>query len=306
MQRRYCDPGFPYSSAAFQALYGGTLSPGVYSGIDLEPSSISASQIVIRPGFFFVPTPEDGGVLVEETDSLSIPLTNFPPASATSYTVCSRYAPAAMGLLGGTSVSYYVTASLLTDHPSDGCILGWINHPGSSLPLIASYITQAPKQRIWEFGLSMMNRRPIHITAPDLVAALGNNTVAASGYDATDKRAWRGFSVAAGFTPTATVAYFHFPVRVRPYRFQLRSSIPTGQNVTVQLYDTAGALAVSQVLASHTAFSWDNVLYTFPSTSTWTLGGSALVMLSFTVPQGTSFKITDLVIDSWPYPMSSY
>jgi hypothetical protein len=303
VQRRYCDPGFPYSTAAFQALYGGTFSPGVYSGIDLALSPLSGSQIVINPGFFFVPTPEDGGVLVEETEAVTIPIANFPPSTATNYTVCSRYSPAAMGLLGGTAVIYYVTALQLSTQPSDGCILGWINHPGGSLPLSSDYITQAPKQRLWEFGLSMMNRRPIHTTAPDLVAAIGANTTAASGYDATDKNSWRGFFASA--TSSATIAYYHFPVRVRPYRFRLRSSIPLGQNITVQIYDTARALSVTQGLTSHVSFGWDNVVIP-PSGGTWTLGESALVVMSFTVPPGTTFKVTDLFIDSWPYPLPSY
>jgi len=305
-QKRYTDRGRPYDHEAWRALYRNTFSPGVYSGFSLSPSITSASQVVVAPGALMLPT----GIVVVEDSEVTIQMSGtFPPSLATTYTLFTMHSEAAVGLIGGEAMTYGSIASELTEQPDDGVILGWIRHPGGSVALAQSHITNAPKYAPSIVAQDAVARRPISVSAPNLVTTLGQGVSLTSGYETN--RAWRGFTnpstaidAGTGLTPVAT-SYFQFPIYARPYEFRLRSVIPIGDQIAVDILDTAGVSITTSTLSAHATFTENTV--SVPSTGgTFTTGAMATVKLTSTVSQGTIVKLADLTIDFWPYGFGQF
>lgn len=305
-QKRFTDRGRPYDHEAWRSLYKNTLTPGVYSGYTMSPSELSASRVTIAAGALLLPT----GIVVVEDTNVNVQINGiFPPSSATNYTVRTHHREAAMGLIGGEAMTYLVVSGLLTEQPSDGVILGWIRHPGGGIALEESHITNAPRYAPADVAADFSVRRPLAVSAPNLVTELGEGISHSSGYGSS--HAWRGFSnpssaidPATGVTPTAT-SYFQYPVYARPWEISIRSIIPIGDKIIANVYDTAGVLVISQTLTSHTNWSVDTI--SVPTNlGTFTMGEKATIKIVSTVSQGTIVKIADIVVDFWPYAFPQF
>jgi len=112
--------------------------PGVYLGYNITVTSptkiaISANGYLLQPD----------GILVTETLPVSLTMATL-PTIATIYTITCRHTD--VQTIGGTPALYAIeVGNFAINSLSDGVVLGWITHPGGALPLIASYITLAPK-----------------------------------------------------------------------------------------------------------------------------------------------------------------
>jgi hypothetical protein len=304
VQRRYTDRGRPYDHEAWRTLYEKTGSTGIYSGFDLTPGTVG-NQIVAAVGALLLPT----GIVVVETASTTIEIadgTSFPPSSAKNYTVATRHEEADNGLIGGEAMTYYVAENtLMTTQPSDGVVVGWIRHPGGGLPLIQEYITNAPKHAPLILVQDYVARLPVKLSPPTFPHGVyGQGVVDTSGYDSS--KVWTGFTnttdavdPATGVTPIVTL-YQQFPIYNRPYQIELESIIPTGDAIAVTLYDTAGAVSVTDTLSGNATFTRDTIEVP-QSGGTWTSGSLAVLKVVITVAINTTVKLSDLEIDFWPY-----
>jgi hypothetical protein len=270
--------------------------PGVYQGLDLEPSS-TTGELKVNAGSFLIPA----GLLVVETDAFYLPLTplGFPPALPTNYTVFSRYQPIAMGLIGGGPVTYSITASLLTSPPfSDSTILGWIRHPGGGVALSTDHITSAPKLNPWDLLRLAINRRPYRVTPPAFTSELGTGTTYTTTYTAPNVESV--FSVPLG-TPivTQTTARISFPIinGVGPYSVRIKSAFNAPLAVAIFARDSAGTPVANTTAFGRVGYAWDEIVV--DRSAVWTDNGT--VELVFTGIAGQSLKIPVLEVIYWPY-----
>lgn len=299
MQRRYVDRGRPYDHEAWRTLQASTKSVGVFSGFDLTPSTVVGSQIIAAPGALMLPS----GIVVVEDEEVTIELgTGFPPASATDYTVATQHDEADIGLISGEAMTYYVTASLLTAQPSDGTILGWIRHPGGSVPLETTFITNAPKNKPYEMAQNLIARQPFRVLAPDLIVE--SFPTDASAMDGFDTKVWRGFNYATtgGLGSVAVVGNLPFPVYAEPWEVNLTTILPLGCVITMNLYDTSGALVTSLGVSPHSTYT-TNTLSVTPGDGTWIAGGTGRLELVCEVARGTTIQFSELEVDFWPYAL---
>jgi hypothetical protein len=300
-QKRFTDRGRPYDHEAWRSLYRNTLSPGVYSGYTISPSITSASQITIAPGALLLPT----GIVVVEDAEVTVQIEGvFPPSAATDYTVKTYHREIATGLIGGEAMTYLVEATLVTEQPSDGVILGWIRHPGGGGPLEESYITNAPRYAPSAVAADFASRMPAKALAPLLVTTLGQGVSHTDGFQSG--QAYRGFTnpslaidPGTGVTPVAT-SYWQFPIYERPWEISIRSIVPVGDSITVSVYDSLNALVTSATITPHTAWQVDTISVP-PDTGTFTAGEKGTIKLVSVVAQGTIVKIADITADFWPY-----
>jgi len=296
VQRRYVDRGRPYDHEAWRTLLEVTNPVGVYSGFDLSPSTVVGSQIIAASGGLMLPS----GIVVVETEEVTVDLgSGFPPA-ATNYTVCTLHEEANVGLISGEAMTYYVTAALLTSQPTNGVILGWIRHPGGSIPLAASHITDAPKNR--DLAQDMAARTPFRQTPPHFVVpSLVTDMAEVEGYDT---RPWRGFNyaVTAGRGNAQVTAYVAFPVYAEPWQVNITTILPVGALMYAYLYDTAGASAGSNTFTAHATYT-TNILSVTPGSNTWTSGSTGLLKFIFDIPRGTTVQMANLEVDFWPYAL---
>ena len=305
-QKRFTDRGRPYDHEAWRSLYKYTLSPGVYSGYTLSPSSTSASQVVISAGALLLPT----GIVVVEDSEVTVQIEGvFPPSAPTNYTIKTEHSEAAMGLIGGEAMTYAAEAALLTEQPSNGVVLGWIRHPGGGVALEESHITNAPKYAPADVAKDFSARMPVVSSPPELVTELGAGVSNTEGFGSN--HTWRGFTnpstsidPGTGVTPVAT-SYFQYPIYERPWEVKLRTIVPIGDQIEVTLYDSLGAVAASTTLTSHT--TWEVATISVPTdTGTFTIGTQATIKLVSTIAQGTIVKLADFAVDFWPYAFPQF
>jgi hypothetical protein len=305
-QRRFVDRGRPYDHEAWRGLYRTTMSPGVYSGYTLSPSSISASQIVISPGAVLLPT----GIVVVEDHEVSIQIDGvFPPSTATSYTVKTYHREIATGLIGGEAMIYLVEASLVTAQPSDGVILGWIRHPGGGVALDQSHITNAPKYAPSVVASDCAARMPVVAPAPLLVTTLGTGVSHDEGF--STNQVWRGFSNPSTATDPITlltpvaISYWQYPLYARPWQVSIRSIVPIGDQIEVSIHDSTGIILTTATISSHTAWQVDTIQVP-ASGGTFTAGSKGTIKLISTVSQGTTVKVADISVNFWPYALPQF
>lgn len=305
-QKRFTDRGRPYDHEAWRSLYKNTMSPGVYSGFTLSPSVLSASQVTIAPGALLLPT----GIVVVEDTEVTVQIDGvFPPSTAKDYTVRTYHREIATGLIGGEAMTYLVDASLLTEQPSDGIILGWIRHPGGGVALEESFITNAPRYSPADVAADASARMPARSLAPLLVTTLGQGVSHTEGFQSG--HGWRGFTnpslaidPGTGVTPVAT-SYWQFPIYTRPWEVSIRSIVPVGDSIEVSVYDSLNALVTSATITPHTSWQVDTI--TIPTDSgSFTAGDKGTIKLISTVAQGTIVKIADMNADFWPYAFSQF
>jgi hypothetical protein len=305
-QKRFTDRGRPYDHEAWRSLYRNTLSPGVYSGYTVTPSSVSASQVDISPGAVLLPT----GIVVVEDAVVTVQIDGvFPPSAPTNYTIKTHHSELAMGLIGGEAMTYAVEAALLAAQPSDGVILGWIRHPGGGVPLETSHITNAPKYAPAEVASDFSARMPVVEIAPNLVSELGLGVSHDTGFDLN--HVWRGFSnpstavdTGTGLTPIAT-SWFQYPLYERPWEIKIQSILPVGDQIVVSVFDSLGVEVATSTLTTHTAWQQDTISVP-TATGTFNTGTKATVKLVSTVAQGTIVKLADIVVDFWPYAFPQF
>lgn len=305
-QKRFTDRGRPYDHEAWRSLYRTTMSPGVYSGYDLSPSSVSASQVEIAPGALLLPT----GIVVVEDTAVAVQIDGiFPPSAPTNYTVKTYHTEAAMGLIGGEAMTYEVEASLLSSQPTNGVVLGWIRHPGGGVALETSHITMAPKYNPATVAKDFAARMPIVSSPPNIVSDLGAGISETDGL--TDNNAWRGFTnpstaidPGTGVTPVATT-YFQYPVYERPWEIKIRSIIPVGCQIEVTVYGSLGSVITTETLTTHT--SWQVNTISIPAgVGTFPTGAKGTIKLVSTIAQGTIVKLADIIVDFWPYAFPQF
>lgn len=304
-QKRYTDRGRPYDHEAWRALYRETLSPGVYSGFNISPSTTTGT-VEISPGSLLLPS---GIVVVEDSEVfVSIPGT-FPPASATDYTIFTSHSEAAIGLIGGEAMSYGASSSLLTSQPDDGVILGWIRHPGGAVALSQDHIIDAPKFAPADIAADYVARQPACAPAPFLVTVFGQGVTRTEG---SSPKVYRGFTNTTtavdsdtGMTPVAT-SYFPFKVHARPYQINLVHVIPVGDQIKVDVLTDSGAVATTETIPGTGAEASTTIDVTLDSTYQWTQDSIGQVVLTSTIAVNTEVKIINLEVNFWPYALPQF
>jgi hypothetical protein len=243
------------------------------------------------------------GIVVSEDEDVTIELgSGFPPAAETDYTIATQHNEADVGLISGEAMTYYVTAALLTEQPSDGVILGWIRHPGGSVPLAQNQITNAPTNKPTEMVQSHIARQPFRQLPPRFLVPTGTYPADASMMEGKDSRTWRGFDYAltggSGFVEV--ISYISFPVYAEPWEINLESIVPLGCIVQMTLFDTAGSTVDNLTITPHATYQTDTLAVT-PGANTWTTGGRGLLQFGCQVARGTTIQFSELEVDFWPY-----
>lgn len=137
-QQRILNYGDDFTYDKYKVAQGALNTPGVYSGYNITvvaPSivGLSANGYLLQPD----------GILVTESTLVQLALATLPTV-ATVYTITCRHTD--IEEFGGAPAIYAIeVGNYSVGSLSNGVVLGWINHPGGSVPLSLSFITQAVK-----------------------------------------------------------------------------------------------------------------------------------------------------------------
>jgi len=306
VQTRIMDKGITYDYKLWRMVFKTLGSPGIGWGMDITPSTTSSSSVSLSAGGLILST----GVVVYESSARTISLgTTFPPSLATNYTIYTEHDETAIGLLCGDSMTYHVTASLLTSNPTNGVVLGWIRHPGGGVSLEQSHIYGAPKVRPLEIVQAYFGTNRICLSPPNLVLTTTTSTyvTATQGWDATNHHAWRGVANSDGGSNRYGKLYMQWNVTGEPYQVSIRNITPGSSAVTMTVYDTNNSSVGAVTFTGNNAWTLDTV--TISRSGTWTVGSKATVVLDFTTPAGqieagNTLKFAELIVDHWPYGTS--
>lgn len=301
MQKRYFERGQLYDFSSFKSLFYGMTYPGVYRKFGLTVNStgnvvIGVDHTADYPGAIALPC----GLIA--TEDAPVQLEFSPPGSPQNYTVTANYTPDEW--LMGNHVSYKIDTGLLTDHPTNGTILGWIRYTSGSLAdhMITSIFKQVPTL----FAQELAKAAPIKWLPPYPVFGTGNLATGAAftnGWDSSDKIAWTGVENAVTGGTLVSTGRLSWQIKTRPWEVTAYVSIPIGGKLYVRAYDTAGSLAASKEILTTIGFSSETL--SIPQDSgTWTTDSWAWLEFEYQTPQGTSVKMAEVTISNWPYEIA--
>jgi hypothetical protein len=109
--------------------------PGVYEGYTITVSDTNKVTLAAN-GYLLLPD----GVLVTENVDIVLTLSTL-PAAAKTYTITCRHSDS--DIIGGVAAVYTIEEDPIT--LADGVAIGYINYPGGAVPLLQSYVVQAPR-----------------------------------------------------------------------------------------------------------------------------------------------------------------
>jgi hypothetical protein len=298
MQKRFFDRGVTYDHLTWRYFFGGMFKVGPHRGFELSVNS--SGNIVLGGTTHTESTP--GAVLLSSglavTEDSSVTVSYSVPASSSTKTLVITHTDNL--LIRGTSATYELRDGELTDHPSDGAILGWVRYDGTGS--LQDYML-VPYPTIGE-NVELL-RSPIDKSPPSPVGISSDTgSEVTTGVDTTSRtKAWWGAQNPSTAGTVVSTAWIGWLNRSRPHQIELDYFCDgTGSQLTVELYDTSGTLVATTVLINGTDFA-TATLSVPAGTGTWAEGETAGIKLSLSTPQGTAVRIARVTIDNWPYPV---
>ena len=181
-QRRYIEYGTPATSQIVRATQAALHIEGPYYGLDLAANA-AGDALDIYSGFLMLPY-EDGELVELASDdplepALSLdfdPPVGAPPGGAEYFAYTLVCIHSVIEVLGGQPAVFSlevnpVDPTVPLASVVGGVIVGWIFHPGSSVPLTNDMILQAPRMRNSDSLTIVRDTRPDNYSAQELEAA---------------------------------------------------------------------------------------------------------------------------------------
>lgn len=309
-QQRFYDYSKPATSTSENAIHYAIGSKGVYRGMDLGVDA-TFNNLSVAPGYGL----QHDGIIWNESTELTLEFS--PPVVATVYTAIATHDN--RPLIGGVAVVYSLQEGELTSADIlNGIVLGWIFHPGSTVPLDVSHILSAPKALNEEYVNSSILLQPTELVAP-----LQRSIVTATGLDLTFSEVdfdAVNFVVLQDITsaPTAVgiqalIQQVQFYVdsgsvnRPVSFSFYHNFTTVTTTNLIVEVYGTdQSPVNFSGGAASVTingAGGWnETTVYLDRTDGVFDLGKPYTLRLTYNIAPGESFKLSRIKTNFWPFP----
>lgn len=299
VQNRIFNYGAPVDSTQVVLAQYATTAKGVYRGFDL---SIDASaDLTIAAGYGV----QHNGVVWAEDGLTTLAFT--PPAPATIYTVVATHDN--VQITGGVEVEYAIQTGEVTS-VANGVILGWIYHPGGSVPLATNYLLSAPK--MLASPALVADAQPVELVAPFdgrwwLDAASGVNTVVTDpSWDAANFVVYQDAINNSAIGPEAVIQHVQlYHGSFRPYAFDFYVNIDAdpNTNLTVEVYDTALAAVTTTGGPITGTVGWETHTVTVARYGgTFAAGAPYTLRLTSNMGIAQQVRIARVVARYWPYP----
>jgi len=267
-QTRICNFGDLLTQEKLATAFAKLLPSLVYEGFDLSVST--ASSVAVSSGTLLLPD----GVLVLESTPFSIPLTFS--GGAEDFTLVCTHVDAA--LFGGVGATYSAVSGFFSTY-ADSTVLGWVRYPGGGIPIDTTMFITAPKGSYDVYNATTTELDPTLFLSPfQAVRAVSDVLYISSEatYSAAPVPHVREEITVAAAPPVAQTATCYFPIVAKSYppiavRFRHNTPTTLGTDITVNLYDTTGALVNSTTTLGTGA--WETVTINVdPATFTFTEG----------------------------------
>jgi hypothetical protein len=308
-QVRIYNFGDALTSTSIAIVSQNLYKPGVYSGYDI--SIVDSNTIEMAIGYVLMPD----GLLITETTPIQLAIEVL-PNTATTYTIYIEHEDAKQ--LGGTAAPYYLVAGYVpvAQAIANGrVILGWIFHPGNSVPLDDYMIEQpaklTPPEQYAEYQEAL---KPTVLQPPFSASILKSSGFVSNGTDFVEpypvsplavgsKNVLSLHSLDISLTDTYKILIDVVSKGLKPTKITLFAQIPIG-GVTMEcvLQDTKGTPIAAQTFFQPAQFNdfhkmsivvkHSKNLGTMPITygknGDWTAGETFNIYVNFNFPLGAA------------------
>ncbi len=309
-QQRFYDYSKPATSSYENAIHYALNSKGVYRGMELSVDA-TFNNLEIAPGYGL----QHDGIIW--TESAEFTLQFSPPVVATVYTAIATHDN--RQIIGGVAVNYTLEEGEITsENVLNGVVLGWIFHPGGTVPLAADHLLSAPKSIPNEFAASVVSMQPVELLAPLQRSVVTSTdldiTFTAADFDAVDFIIFQDVQnapLAVGVEALVQQVQFYIQdVSLnRPVDFSFYHNFTTvaTTELVVEVYDTnqtpVNFSGGGPSVTVNGSGAWSETTVVLDRTDgTFDIGKPYTLRLTYNVAPGESLKLGRVKTSFWPFP----